>query len=209
MTLRSSRMMVRKSSSVSRWNDCRRLPSKSGESGLRVLQLAQEQPLPGEVRDERVGARIGQHPAHLPLERAPDPSARRARPRRAARRPECCSTGRTTAATPARDRSPGTRRPARRCAGSRSNRNRNCGSTSTRATRALDAGLERALLAPGAIELEQRLHLGAAGRHRTAIRARRERVQDLRRARHVRPLQTRACRSAAAAGSACRRVPSR
>ena len=34
MTLRSSWTMVRKSSSVSRWNDCRRLPSKSGESGL-------------------------------------------------------------------------------------------------------------------------------------------------------------------------------
>ena len=73
-------------------------------AGRDVVELPQLQPLAGQVLDQRRGARIGQHAARL---------LRRARPRRtggpsrrdpAAPRPGCCSTGRTTAATPARDR---------------------------------------------------------------------------------------------------------
>ena len=36
--------------------------------GLHVRQLAQVEPLAGEVRDQRVGLRIGQHAPHLPFE---------------------------------------------------------------------------------------------------------------------------------------------
>ena len=95
----------------------KRLPQVAVEVrriGSGVFQLAQEQPLAGEVGDERLGPRIRQHPAHLPFERPPGPSTCRAVPHRAAHRPGCCSTGRTTAATPARDRSAGTPRPLRR-----------------------------------------------------------------------------------------------
>ena len=51
-----------------------RLPQVVVEVGKLVLvghdvaQVAQLQPLPGEVADQRRGARVGQHPPHLPLE---------------------------------------------------------------------------------------------------------------------------------------------
>ena len=69
--------------------------------GLHARQLTQVQPLSGEVADQRVGLRIGQHPPDLPFEllRIAEPTLDRPRP--AARRRECCSTGRTTSATPA------------------------------------------------------------------------------------------------------------
>ena len=60
--------MLANSSSVSRRNPCRRPSSNSGNSirsGLDALQVPQLQPLAGEVGDQRLGARIGQHPAHL------------------------------------------------------------------------------------------------------------------------------------------------
>ena len=60
--------MVSKSSSVSRLNDYRRLPSNSLVAGDDGLELAQEQPLPGDVVHQRLSARIGQHPARLLLE---------------------------------------------------------------------------------------------------------------------------------------------
>ena len=50
--------MLSKNSSVSRRNACRRLSSKSGNTlcdGPGQRQVAQEQPLAGEVLDERVG----------------------------------------------------------------------------------------------------------------------------------------------------------
>ena len=101
---RSSRTMVRKSSSVSCWNDARRFSSKSGESGLTFLNSRRQQPLAGEVVDQRVGARIGEHAPHLPLEHGRVFQLPRRRASRSAHRRGCCSRGRTTAATPVRDR---------------------------------------------------------------------------------------------------------
>ena len=43
--------------------------SKSGESGRAFFSSRRIEPLPGEVGDERVRTRVGEHPAHLPLER--------------------------------------------------------------------------------------------------------------------------------------------
>ena len=68
------------------------------------FEVAQEQPLRGEVRHHRFGARIGEHPPDLPFEHRRLPSTSARPPPRAARRPECCSRGKTTGATPARDR---------------------------------------------------------------------------------------------------------
>ena len=82
--------------------------------GRDVLQVADVQPLPGEVLHQRDGLGVGEHAAHLRLEhrrlRADGPPP----PDRAACRPACCSRGRTTGATPARRRSRGTACPARR-----------------------------------------------------------------------------------------------
>ena len=72
--------------------------------GLDRLDVAQVQPLPREVGDERVGARIAQHPAHLRFEHDGIAQPAAAPPGRAVLRPGCCSTGRTTVATPARRR---------------------------------------------------------------------------------------------------------
>ena len=89
----------------------RRLSSNSGNSsgsGDACCRFRSHSHWPAKLLDERLRARIGQH--------APRPAARARADRSAspfghlaaARRPECCSTGRTTAATPARDRSAGT-----------------------------------------------------------------------------------------------------
>ena len=75
--------MLSKNSSVSRRNACRRLSSKSGKTrriGRDARQVAQVQPLAGEVVDERLRARIGQHPPHLLLEHGRIAAAAAARP---------------------------------------------------------------------------------------------------------------------------------
>ena len=71
-TLRSSRMMLSKNSSVS-WRKrlragCRRSPGKSNEIGIRRIQVAQIQPLIGEVGHQASATRVGQHAPHLFLE---------------------------------------------------------------------------------------------------------------------------------------------
>ena len=63
-----------------------------------------------------------------------------------------------------------------------------------------------ARLAPGAVELEQRLDLGAGRRHRPAIRARRERGEDLRAHGSLLGGRASACRRTSAGGSAYRRA---
>ena len=104
-TLRSSRSWLSKNSSVSRWNASRRFSSKSGtcRRRVRVPQIAQQQPLAGEVVDERL-ARDRRACAAPAAPAPPGPSACPRRPVRAAHRRGCCSTGRTTDAKPARDR---------------------------------------------------------------------------------------------------------
>ena len=104
---RFSRTMLAKSSSVSRRNAWRTLSSKSGEQqDVRrdLVQVAQLQPLPGERVHQRVGARVGDHAPHLRLEHAGRAQPARRSPGSAARRPGCCSRGRTTAGSPARAR---------------------------------------------------------------------------------------------------------
>ena len=77
---------------------------KQPQVGRDRFEVAQVQPLLGEVADERSRARDRRASA-APASRAPRAcAARRARRRRAVRRPGCCSRGRTTAATPAPDR---------------------------------------------------------------------------------------------------------
>ena len=63
--------MLSKNSSVSCRNACRSLLSKFGKSPRRrdvALQVAQHQPLAGEVVHERPRLRVRQHPPHLLLE---------------------------------------------------------------------------------------------------------------------------------------------
>ena len=63
--------MLSKKSSVSRRKAWRSVSSKSGKDALHRndgLEVAQEQPLAGEVGDERVGAPVGEHPPHLRAE---------------------------------------------------------------------------------------------------------------------------------------------
>ena len=64
-------MMLSKNSSVSVRNAWRSSLSKFGKSpgvGMWLLQVAQHQPLAGEVVDQRARLRIREHPLHLPLE---------------------------------------------------------------------------------------------------------------------------------------------
>ena len=128
-----------------------------------LVDAAQVQPLRGEVVDERRRSRAGRRACAAPAARAPPAwSAGRARPGRAAARRGCCSTGRTTAATPARDRSAGTRRPSRRAAGRIAmDAQQEVGIDEHALERELDAGVEAAAVAPAVVE-ERR----AACRHR-------------------------------------------
>ena len=77
---------------------------KVSKSGLIVLQIAQEQPLAGEIVDQRVERADRPACASPAAPARPDLSACRRWRCRAALRRECCSTGRTKAATPVRDR---------------------------------------------------------------------------------------------------------
>ena len=70
-TLRSSRSTLSKKSSVSCRKACRRLSSKSRKRlalGVDRVDIAQPQPLSGEIRREVERAAIGEHPARLLLE---------------------------------------------------------------------------------------------------------------------------------------------
>ncbi len=80
---------------------------------LHVLQVAEIQPLAGEVGGQRVGLRIGQHAPDLLPRGPPAYAACSAPPDRAAACRACCSRERTTGATRARDRR-GDRRPLAR-----------------------------------------------------------------------------------------------
>ena len=86
-------------------------------------------------------------------------SARRARPGRGARRPGCCSRGRTTGATRAGCRGCGRPSPARRRAGPVSMRKRNCGFTSTRAQGHLDPRVEVPFRAGLSVQLHRLLEV--------------------------------------------------
>ena len=90
-------------------------------------------------------------------------------------RPECCSTGRTTASRPARDRR-AIRRAGRVPAGSRSMRNRKSGEISSRSSAAWMPGIKTALAAPGLVELDQRVDIGSVGR--TTVRTAGEAAED-------------------------------
>ena len=68
MTFRSSRRILSKNSVVSCFIACRRLSSKSGNasrSGARALDIAEEQPLFREIRDQRTGPRVRKHALDL------------------------------------------------------------------------------------------------------------------------------------------------
>ena len=116
---------------------------------------------------------VRQHAAHLRLEHGRDPSSGRPLQPPAARRPEGCSRGRTTAVTPARDRSVAAL-PAD-SAVSRSTRNRNSGSTG-RFRAPPGYRLQTRASRVGAIELEQSIRI--AGCHRTSKGAARDCAED-------------------------------
>ena len=88
----------------------KRLPQVVVEIGKALRRarthVAEIQPLPREIRDER-GARIGHHPPDLPREHGRSRAA--ASPPPAVPCRECCSRGRTTSWTPAPNRSRGRR----------------------------------------------------------------------------------------------------
>ena len=137
--LRSSRSWLSRNSSVSLTNAVRRLSSNHGYLPARVRRqqpdVAHLQPLAEEVLHERrARARIGEHAPHLRIEHLRVAAASRESPGRAARRPGCCSTGRTTGATPARHPGRDRPRPASTPAGSASMRNRKSGLTSSRSS---------------------------------------------------------------------------
>ena len=85
--------------------DSRRNPGTASGSGRTVAHVAQIQPLTEEVLTSAVDARVGQHPPDLLLEDAGILAACRARRSPAARRPGCCSRGKTTAGRRVRGRS--------------------------------------------------------------------------------------------------------
>ena len=92
--------------------------------------------------------RIGQHAPHLRFEHRRLRQLALGSPAPAARRPECCSTGRTTAAMPVRGRSSDTSSPAAALAGSRSTRNSELRARQHALERRLNAGFKAALGAP-------------------------------------------------------------
>ena len=145
-TLRSSRTMLSKNSSVSRRNACRRLSSKSGnrpQSGVTTSRFRRCSHWPAKFVDERSRPRIGEHAPHLLLEH------RRARAARPAP-PASSSSSSGMLLQRKNDRRDASSRSlmrihaarGRHCAGSRSMRNRNSGSTRTARRRHFDAGVE-------------------------------------------------------------------
>ena len=182
MTLRSSRITARKSSSVSRCIERRRLPSKSGESGRRLRSSRRSSHCPAKLSTS-ASAR-GSASIRRTCRSSVPPF--RSAPRRA--RSSSSSSGmllqRKKERREASSTSPsGNAFPGATFAGSRSNLKRNCGSTSTRATARRMPASNDARRAPGGVGVEQRAHLRPVGRHGTPIRARGQRVQDLGRAR--------------------------
>ena len=67
-------------------------------------KVAQEQPLPDKVIDDGISSRVGEHTPHLPLEHPRFCEAFPTPRHPAARRQECCSTGKTTDVKRAPDR---------------------------------------------------------------------------------------------------------
>ena len=144
--------------------------------GFGHCQVAQVEPLPGEVIHQRV--RFGGRPTCAALRRIA-PRVRAAclfRPVRASARRECCSTGRRRAARPARNRSAGKPCRARPPAGSRSMRNRKSGRNQHGAQRLLDAVIEIAFAAARLVEGHQRPDVGIGYGPRNARRANAERM---------------------------------
>ena len=178
-TLRSSRTMLSKNSSVSRWNACRRLSSKSGKSlGVRRrcrAGCAASSHWPAKLSTSASRPRIGEHPAHLLLEH------RRRAPAALARHVEELVV---RDAAPEEERQPGRQleiADAMHGAGAAGGRialdrgRGTPGSASSRRSATLDAGLEAPLRAgPASKKAHQRLHvvvgdrppIGAAGQRR-------------------------------------------
>ena len=117
-TLRSSRRTLPKNSSVSLRKASRR-PSSYRErrrDRASTFRGSAGRATGRRSSGQRVRARVVEHPAHLLLEHRRILSACPWRRGRAARHPECCSTGRTRGARPARNRKSG-RRPESRSGG--------------------------------------------------------------------------------------------
>ena len=150
--------------------------------GPGILQVAQQQPLAGEVADERLGARVGQHAAHLLFER------RRILERAALRRREQLVV---RDAAPEEERQPRrqlvvteaerrARRDARRLAV------RNGRGTADRRARARPPAGCRSSNEPARARRDRTAAASpcrARRRNGPAVGARRERIEDLRRAR--------------------------
>ena len=174
----------------------------------RRLEVAQIQPLAGEVRDERVGARVRQHPPHLRARAPPGRAARRAPPASSS------SSSGMLLHRKNESRDASSRSLMRygvsgaTSAGSRSTRNRNSGLTSRPLQRRARCRRRSRLLAPSRVEREQRLQVRVG--HRPAVGAARQRREDLvAHAASVGRLSRRPAREDPLAGSACRRAPVR
>ena len=122
--------MLSKNSDVSCFIAWRRLSSKSGNasrSGAELFRFRRCSHCSAKLATSASERGSAEHSLHLLLEHARVSSACPGSPASAADRPERCSRGRTTAATPARRRPADTRCRARRSAGRFSNRIRNSG----------------------------------------------------------------------------------
>ena len=207
MTLRSSRMIVRNSSSVSRWNELPQVlvevrTNRAGRCAVRAAGATGRR----SCRPARRRLRIGQHPAHLPLAAPPDPSACRVPPASSSSSSGMLLQRKNDSRDASSSRLSGNGDPGATLAGSRSNRKRKLRIDEHARDRALDAALERAALAAGPEERHQRVHVRPGGRHGTTIRATGERVQDRPRARCLLGDRLPASRTTADVGSLNRQV---
>ena len=160
------------------------LSVETGVLRQRIVELAQLEPLRGEVLDERGRARVGEHAPHLPLERD-----RLVQPAR----------GRGGEQLVVGNAAPKKKRQARReleIADAVARAGRHTFGLSLEPIeeprideqareRLLDARLEIAVAPALLVEAQQRAELGAAGIHGPPIRVRRESGQDLARARNL------------------------
>ncbi len=162
--------------------------------GREIGELAEIEPLAGEVLDEPLRARVGEHARDLCGEH---------------RRIVELAGGREREQLVVRDAAPEKERQARReleIADPVDGADRDVGGVALEPIeesrideqprqRVLDADLEiAAFLAPEPIELQQGLHRVVVGRHRAAVRARREPREDALRAGRLRRRGARACR---------------
>ena len=180
--LRSSSSWLSRNSSISLTNAVRRLSSNHGilaaGVGRQQPHVAHLQPLAEEIlHQRRARARIGEHAPHLLVEAPSYRAASLESPDRAAHRPECCSRGRTTGATPARRPRCDTAAPGFTSGGIGFDAEQEIGADEQPLERRTNAGFEVAVGASGFVEARAAsARLRCVAGRRYARRARFDRI---------------------------------